>query len=131
MVPNSTRWKSTYDSVVVLNNLLERKSRAVHRVMSQQKLPSFTDSDVGFLIEYAQVMSNVAQALDKIQRENQAYRHEVEAGQVQTSPILQSSGRLNTGMHHEKVWALSRRPGVPTGHCILPQVSPVLAGAIY
>ncbi|KAM4724785.1 uncharacterized protein FYW61_013082 [Anableps anableps] len=73
VVPNNTRWNSTYDSVVVLNSLLEKNRDAVQRVMTQQKLQTFTDSDVGFLSEYAQVMSNVAKALDKIQGEDQAY----------------------------------------------------------
>ncbi|XP_042229523.1 uncharacterized protein LOC121871369 [Homarus americanus] len=73
VVPNITRWKSTYDSVVVLNNLLEKKRGAIHRVMTQLKLQTFTDSEVDFLTEYAQVMSNVAKALDKIQGEDQAY----------------------------------------------------------
>lgn len=73
MVPNSTRWNSTYESVVVLNNLLVKKRRAVHRVMMQLKLEPFTDPDVSFLTEYAQVMSIVAKALDKIQAKDQAY----------------------------------------------------------
>ncbi|XP_034018620.1 uncharacterized protein LOC117503486 [Thalassophryne amazonica] len=73
VVPNDTRWNSTYDSVVVLNNLLQNKRGAVHRVMTQLKLQNFTDSEVCFLKEYAQVMSNVAKALDKVQGEDQAY----------------------------------------------------------
>ncbi|XP_043994868.1 uncharacterized protein LOC122843844 isoform X1 [Gambusia affinis] len=72
-VPTGTRWNSTYDSVVVLNSLLEKNRDAVSRVMTQLKLQNFTDSDVGFLSEYGQVMCNVAKALDKIQGEDQAY----------------------------------------------------------
>jgi hypothetical protein len=73
VVPNNTRWNSTYESIVVLNDLLHNKREAVHQVMTQLKLQSFTDSEVSFLKEYAQVMSNVAKALDKIQGEDQAY----------------------------------------------------------
>lgn len=40
--------------------------------MTQLKLQTFTDSDVSFLMEYAQVISNVAKALNKIQWEDQA-----------------------------------------------------------
>ncbi|XP_054881487.1 uncharacterized protein LOC129355892 isoform X3 [Poeciliopsis prolifica] len=72
-VPTGTRWISTYDSVVVLNSLLEKNRDAVNRVTTQLKLQPFTDSDVGFLSEYGQVMCNVAKALDKIQGEDQAY----------------------------------------------------------
>ncbi|XP_036354513.1 uncharacterized protein LOC118760985 [Octopus sinensis] len=53
VVSNGTRWNSTYDSVIVLNNLLERNRAAVHRVMTQLKLQAFTNSDVKFLTEYA------------------------------------------------------------------------------
>lgn len=49
---NNTRWNSTYDSAVVLNNLLEKIRRAVHRVMTEPKLQDFTDSDIDFLVEY-------------------------------------------------------------------------------
>jgi len=73
VVPNSTRWNSTYDSVVVLNKLLETDRGGVHRVMTHLKLQSFTDADVGFLKEYAQVMSIAAKALDKMRGEDQAY----------------------------------------------------------
>ncbi|KAA0199725.1 hypothetical protein HAZT_HAZT005453 [Hyalella azteca] len=66
-LPVHIRWNSTYDSSVVLNDLLHNKRGAVYRVMTQLKLQSFTDCKVGFLKEYAQVMSNVAKALDKIQ----------------------------------------------------------------
>lgn len=41
--------------------------------MTQLKLQTFTDSDVGFLKEYSQVMSIAAKALDKMQGEDQAY----------------------------------------------------------
>jgi len=53
VVPNSTRWNSTYDSVVVLNKLLDTDRGAVHRVMTQLKLQAFTNSDVLFLKEYS------------------------------------------------------------------------------
>ncbi|CAI9734396.1 XP_042229523.1uncharacterized protein LOC121871369 [Octopus vulgaris] len=66
------RWNSTYDSVVVLNNLLEKNRENTHWVLRQLKLQTFTDSDVGFLTEYAQVMSNVAKFFDKIYGEDQA-----------------------------------------------------------
>ncbi|CAI9738958.1 XP_042229523.1uncharacterized protein LOC121871369 [Octopus vulgaris] len=141
VVPNSTRWNSTYDSVVEVNNLLEKNRGAVHRVMRQQKLQTFTDSDVGFLTEYAQVMSNVAKALDKIQCEDQAYLESLLPTVVATvmklkeakfkhlpycSPLVRA-----TLADHEKVWAPPKNPGLPAGRFLQSQVSPVLAGAVY
>ena len=54
--PNATRWNSTYDSVVVLNSILEDKRPALHRVMTQLKIKSFNDQDVGILKEYTKVI---------------------------------------------------------------------------
>ncbi|XP_013878674.1 uncharacterized protein LOC106528135 [Austrofundulus limnaeus] len=73
VVPNSNRWNSIYDAVLVLNKLLEEDRATVHRVMKQLKLQTFTESDVRFLKEYTQVMSSVVKALGKIQGEDQAY----------------------------------------------------------
>ena len=57
VVPNTTRWNSTYDSVVVLNTILETKRPALHRVMTQLKVNSFNDQDANFLKEYVQVIN--------------------------------------------------------------------------
>lgn len=56
LVPNTTRWNSTYDSVLVLNTILENKRPALHRVMTQLKIKSFNDQDVNILKEYAKVI---------------------------------------------------------------------------
>jgi hypothetical protein len=47
--------------------------QGVLRVMTRLKQSSFTTSDIDFLKEYAQAMSAVALALDKIQGEDHAY----------------------------------------------------------
>ena len=74
VVPNATRWNSTYDAVTVLNELLcGGKRAAVNKVMVQLKLQGFTDVDIAFLKEYGQVMAPVARALDIVQGEDQAY----------------------------------------------------------
>ena len=57
VVPNTTRWNSTYDSVVVLNTILEIKRPALHRVMTQLKVNSFNDQDADLLKEYAKVIN--------------------------------------------------------------------------
>lgn len=58
---------------VVLNKLLEENKGGVHRVMTELKLQTVSDSDVGFLTEDAQVMSNAAKALNQIRRVDQDY----------------------------------------------------------
>ena len=57
VVPNTTRWNSTYDSVVVLNTILDIKRPALHRVMTQLKVNSFNDQDADLLKEYAEVIN--------------------------------------------------------------------------
>ena len=73
VVPSSTRWNSTYDSIVILNELLQKNRGCVHKVMSLLKLHLFSESEIKLLKEYALVMSSLAKALEKIQGENQAY----------------------------------------------------------
>ncbi|KAB0795331.1 hypothetical protein PPYR_12170 [Photinus pyralis] len=73
VLPNTTRWNSTFDAVVVLNAILEAKRPALHRVMTQLKVRTFNDQDVTILKEYVKVMSPVARALDQVQGEAQAY----------------------------------------------------------
>ena len=70
VVPSSTRWNSTYDSIVILNELLQKNRGCVHKVMSLLKLHLFSKSEIKLLKEYALVMSSLAKALEKIQGEN-------------------------------------------------------------
>lgn len=56
VTPNTTRWNSTYDAVVALNAILEMQRPALHRVMTQLKIPAFNDQDVSILNEYAKVI---------------------------------------------------------------------------
>ncbi|KAG5868429.1 hypothetical protein JTB14_029045 [Gonioctena quinquepunctata] len=73
VLPNTTRWNSLYDAIVVLNGILETKRPSLHRVMTRLKIPTFNDQDVTVMKEYAKVMAPVANALDRIQGEAQAY----------------------------------------------------------
>ncbi|XP_052833627.1 uncharacterized protein LOC106874908 isoform X3 [Octopus bimaculoides] len=57
VVPNMTRWNSTYDSVVDLNTILETKRPVLHRVMTQLKVNNFDNQDVDFMNEYAKVIN--------------------------------------------------------------------------
>ncbi|GBP81121.1 hypothetical protein EVAR_88218_1 [Eumeta japonica] len=73
VLPNTTRWNSLYDATVILNGLLETKRPSLHSVMTQLKILTFNDQDVTVMKEYAKVMAPVANALDRIQGEAQAY----------------------------------------------------------
>ena len=76
IVPNVTRWNSTYDSVNLLCELFDDgKRQAVNKVMLNLKKPlePFNADDVTFLKEYAKVMAPIAKSLDKLQGEEDAY----------------------------------------------------------
>lgn len=76
IVPNVTRWNSTYDSVNLLCELFDDgKRQAVNKVMLNLKKPlePFNTDDVTFLKEYAKVMAPIAKSLDKLQGEEDAY----------------------------------------------------------
>lgn len=55
VLPNTTRWNSTYDALVVLNTILETNRPALHRVMTQLNLQAFNDQDVTIMKEYVKV----------------------------------------------------------------------------
>ena len=57
--PNTTRWNSTYDSVEVLNKILENtiEKSALYRAMTHLKINSFNDSDIILLAEYMKVIN--------------------------------------------------------------------------
>ncbi|XP_045122606.1 uncharacterized protein LOC123511056 [Portunus trituberculatus] len=74
IVPTNTRWYSFYDSLVILNKVLEENKDQLLRFMNQQwKLTAFSQKDIDFLSEYVKVMAPVASALDHIQEEKQCY----------------------------------------------------------
>ncbi|GBP33710.1 hypothetical protein EVAR_17036_1 [Eumeta japonica] len=54
-LPNTRRWKSTYDALVVLNTILETKRPAIHRDMIEMNLPPFNDQNVAIMKEYVKM----------------------------------------------------------------------------
>ncbi|MEQ2291552.1 hypothetical protein AMECASPLE_014429 [Ameca splendens] len=62
-----------YDSVVVLDNLLDKNRGSVHMVMTQLKLQTFTDLDVGFLTEDVQDVKSILMRLKKAKSKNLLY----------------------------------------------------------
>lgn len=61
VVPNTTRWNSTYDAVNVLIGLMEKDRRAVQRVMLQLKLLAFTDAEIVFFLKNMDMLCLVLQ----------------------------------------------------------------------
>ena len=57
VVPNTRGWKSTYDSVVVLNTILLTERSVLNRIMIQLKVNSFSNQDIILLNEYAMVIN--------------------------------------------------------------------------
>lgn len=55
VVPNTTRWNSTFDAIVTMNKIVVSKRPALHRVMTQANLPAFTDQDLALMKEYEKV----------------------------------------------------------------------------
>lgn len=66
-VPTKTRWNSLYDSLVVLNKVLEEKKDQLHRCMNQQRnLTVFVQNDIDFMSEYSKVNKlNISWALSR------------------------------------------------------------------
>lgn len=73
VVPNATRWNSVYDSVGILNTMLDTNRSSLQKAMRELKIPVFTDQDIDIIKEYFKVMAPVATALDRIQGKVQGY----------------------------------------------------------
>lgn len=77
VTPNQTRWNSVYDSVECLLGMIEAYGdlKEFNKVITEHpiKLQKFTHNDVDFLKLYQNVMEPVAEGLDKLQAEKEAY----------------------------------------------------------
>ncbi|CAG9793862.1 unnamed protein product [Diatraea saccharalis] len=106
VLPNTTRWNSLYDAIVVLNSILETKRPSLHRVMTQLKILTFNDQDV---------MAPVANALDRIQGEAQAYLGSLLptiAATVYKLKNIKSKGLVNcTALANELLNGIEKRFG--------------------
>ena len=78
VTPNQTRWNSQYDSVVCLIEIIEKckdlKEFNTNISDPYIKGTKFTSTDVTFLNQYKTVMLPVAEGLDKLQSEKDAYQ---------------------------------------------------------
>lgn len=74
VIPNQTRWNSTYMALERLNRLITDKGVDVlNHVCSKLDLPEFRRPEVAFVTEFVTVMKPLAQALDILQCETNAY----------------------------------------------------------
>ena len=73
--PGVTRWNSFYDSCVGLLEVLEDpdKKDELNQVIRRQDLSPFYDGDRDLLAQYCKVMKPVAECLDILQSENNAF----------------------------------------------------------
>lgn len=72
-VPTQVRWNSMYKSVSCLHKLLISKRVDVNNVCSALHLPLFSQSEINFLGEYSTVMAPIANCLNVLQGEENAY----------------------------------------------------------
>lgn len=74
--PVATRWNSYYDSMKCLVELVLDKQEvrtAINKILSGQGLGLFDSKDTEVIKEYLQVMTPVANCLDRMQSDNMAY----------------------------------------------------------
>lgn len=78
VTPNATRWNSVYDSVQCLLDIIDTVGdiKAFNKVITENpiKAGKFTAEQVKFLREYLAVMEPVAEGLDRLQAEKDAYQ---------------------------------------------------------
>jgi hypothetical protein len=74
VIPNQTRWNSTYMALERLNRLITDKGADVlNTVCCKLDLPAFRRPELVFIAEFVTVMKPLAQALDILQCETNAY----------------------------------------------------------
>ncbi|KAL4103579.1 hypothetical protein QTP88_018940 [Uroleucon formosanum] len=67
IVPNATRWNSTFQAVKCPKDQLIKSESEVQRICDKAGLPRFYKKDQVFMIDYCKVMQPLAQALDLLQ----------------------------------------------------------------
>ena len=72
LVPNQTRWNSTFDALEVVGTLLRKKKAAFTRLLAYDNL-SLTAEDHTFIMQFVACYRPFAQALDVLQGEEHAY----------------------------------------------------------
>ena len=71
--PSVTRWNSLYDSLEVLNEVLNGNITKLNAICVAEGIASFNQVDKDIISEYLQVMKPVATTLDRLQSEKEAY----------------------------------------------------------
>ncbi|KAA0721319.1 hypothetical protein E1301_Tti021445 [Triplophysa tibetana] len=73
VVPNVTRWNSTYNAMDLLKTCIEKKPQELHDVCEKMDIPRLKPSEITFIKEYVMVMAPVSKALDVLQSDTMAY----------------------------------------------------------
>lgn len=70
VVPNATRWNSTYDAMVRFHKLHNAQEAKMNTLFIHLDLRPITDDEKKFLTEFIQVMTPLSLALDELQGQN-------------------------------------------------------------
>lgn len=80
VVPNKTRWNSTYDAIKCIVDIIDTKcedlddfNQVITAIGGKPKLNKFLHSNIKFFRDYVKVMAPIANALDMIQAEETAF----------------------------------------------------------
>ena len=73
IVPNATRWNSTFDAVARLNAIHTKSDTVLNELRDGLKLPVSRPSELSFIAEYVAVMQLLANAFDILQGEQKCY----------------------------------------------------------
>ncbi len=73
VIPNATRWNSTFDAMQRVQRMLEESPESFNDLLSLLNLPPLSQQEKAFIKEYCQVMKPLAQALDILQGERDIY----------------------------------------------------------
>jgi hypothetical protein len=74
IVPNQTRWNSTFMAMERMDNLINEKGMAaMNSVCDKLKLPNFSTVEVKFIAEFVKVMKPFAKALNILQCETKSF----------------------------------------------------------
>ncbi len=74
IVPNTTRWNSTFDAVDRICDIVRKKSDTIlNEICKALSLPVFAPNEIAFLKEYCEVMKPLTVALDVLQAQEKCF----------------------------------------------------------
>ena len=73
VIPNKTRWNSTYDAILRLNKHIKNSPDNLNGLMDILGIRRFLETDIEFLKEYCQVYRHFANVLDILQGDTKCF----------------------------------------------------------